>query len=62
MFKRIIYENWTDGIAELSFWLTFTVFLAIIIRALLMTKRDVQHISNLPLEEDEQSNPKHTQS
>ncbi|ADE54483.1 hypothetical protein [Coraliomargarita akajimensis] len=53
MFKRIIYENWTDGVAEISFWLTFSVFVAIVIRALLMKKKDVDHISHLPLEDDQ---------
>ena len=60
MFKRIIFESWTHGIPELSFWLTFTVFLAIVVRAFLMKKKDVQHISSLPLEEDEHRHPEHT--
>lgn len=60
MFKRIIYENWTDGVAEISFWLTFGVFLAIVIRALLMKKKDVDHMGHLPLEDDEQAQPTHS--
>ena len=36
MFKRIIYDDWTSIIPLISFWLTFSVFLAITIRALFM--------------------------
>lgn len=52
MFKRIIYEDWASYIPIISFWLTFSVFLAISLRALFMRKEKIQHMGNLPLEDD----------
>lgn len=56
MFKRILYDNWTTIVPIISFWLTFGVFLAITIRALLFKKDYVQHMGNLPLDESSSSN------
>jgi cbb3-type cytochrome oxidase subunit 3 len=53
MFKRIIYDDWTSIIPLISFWLTFGVFLAIIVRALFLKNTTVNHMENLPLNEDE---------
>ena len=53
MFKRIIYDDWTSIVPLISFWLTFSVFLAITIRALFMKKATVAHMENLPLEDGE---------
>lgn len=55
MFKRIIYDDWTSIIPLISFWLTFGVFLAITVRALFLKKSTVNHMENLPLEEDDDS-------
>jgi hypothetical protein len=55
MFKRIIYDDWTDIIPIISFWLTFGVFIAICIHALLMGKSRVKAMKQLPLEEDQKS-------
>lgn len=52
MFKRIIYDDWTQIVPVLSFWLTFGVFLAITVRALCFKKDYVNHMGNLPLEDD----------
>jgi hypothetical protein len=57
MFKRVIFENWTGGIPELSFWLTFGVFLAIILRACFMKKKTLEHLENLPLEDQPRAHP-----
>ncbi|WP_309387139.1 hypothetical protein [Cerasicoccus frondis] len=54
MFKRIVYDNWTNIVPVLSFWLTFGVFIAITVRALCFKKDFVQHMGNLPLEDDNQ--------
>ncbi len=51
MFKRIVYDNWTHIVPVLSFWLTFGVFLTITIRALCFKKDYVDHMGNLPLED-----------
>lgn len=53
MFKRIIYDDWTSMVPLISFWLTFSVFLAITVRAMLLKRKTVQHIAHLPLEDDE---------
>ena len=55
MFKRIIYDDWTSIIPLISFWLTFGVFLAITVRALFLKKSTINHMENLPLEEDDDS-------
>ena len=56
MFKRIIYDDWTSIVPLISFWLTFGVFLAIVIRAILLKKSTVQHMENLPLEDGDNAN------
>ena len=58
MFKRIIYDDWTSIIPLISFWLTFGVFLAITVRALFLKKTTINHMENLPLEEDDNSTTK----
>ena len=55
MFKRIIYDDWATIVPLISFWLTFGVFLAITVRALFLKKSTVNHMENLPLEEDDDS-------
>lgn len=50
MFQRLTYESWTHGVPVLAFCLTFGVFLAITIRALLMSKTHREHLADLPLE------------
>jgi len=56
MFKRIIYDDWTSIVPQISFWLTFGVFLAIVARALFLRKSTIEHLESLPLQEDESSN------
>tara|TARA_R100000027_G_scaffold50114_4_gene38794 strand:- start:10905 stop:11087 length:183 start_codon:yes stop_codon:yes gene_type:complete len=51
MFKRIVYDNWTQIVPIISFWLTFGVFLAITLRALFYKKDYIRHMGNLPLDE-----------
>lgn len=55
MFKRIIYDEWTGIVPIISFWLTFGVFIAICIRALMLKKSNVEEMKQLPLEEDQKS-------
>ncbi|WOO40214.1 hypothetical protein [Rubellicoccus peritrichatus] len=52
MFKRIIYDNWTNIVPILSFCLTFAVFLGITARALFFKKDFIKHMGHLPLEDD----------
>lgn len=58
MFKRIIYDDWTSVIPIISFWLTFSVFIAICIRALLLKKATVNEMAQLPFEEDKNATKK----
>ena len=55
MFKRIIYDDWTTIVPIISFWLTFGVFLVIVVRSMLLKKNTVSHMENLPLEDGESS-------
>lgn len=55
MFKRIIYDDWTVIVPQISFWLTFGVFLAIVARAMFLRKSTVEHLESLPFENDETS-------
>jgi hypothetical protein len=61
MFKRVIFENWTEWIPELSFWLTFGVFLAIVLRVVVMKRGTIEHLENLPLEDEPRDNLKEKQ-
>lgn len=56
MFKRIIYDDWTSIVPLISFWLTFGVFLVIVVRAMILKKTTVHHMENLPLGEDDNVN------
>ena len=60
MFKRIIYDDWTGIIPIISFWLTFSVFIAICIHTLMLRKSSVENMKQLPLEEDRKSSTNHT--
>ena len=51
MFKRIVYDSWTEMIPSISFWLTFLVFVGIVITTICMKKQKVHHMSHLPLED-----------
>ena len=52
MFKRIILEDWQTVVPYLCFALIGGAFLLIVIRAIRMKKNDVDHLSNLPLQDD----------
>ena len=51
MFKRIIYDEWTNVIPIVSFWLTFSVFIVICLRAMLQKKANISKMAQLPFEE-----------
>lgn len=55
MFKRIQYEDWQNAIAIIAFAVFFVAFIIFVIKAVFMKKDKVEHMANLPLE-DEQSN------
>jgi hypothetical protein len=53
MFKRIDFADWTGFVPEVSFWLTFSVFLAIAIRAIFLKKRKIRDMSEMPFKEEQ---------
>lgn len=53
MFKRLEFADWTGFVPEVSFWLTFGVFIVIAIRAVFLRKRKVKDLSEIPFKEDE---------
>ncbi len=53
MFKRIILEEWHFTVPYICFALVGAVFLIITIKALRLKKNDVEHLSHLPLQDDE---------
>ena len=57
MFKRIIYDEWTTIVPLISFWFTFSVFLAITLRAYLLRRKTVEHLEHLPLQDDDSHQP-----
>lgn len=61
MFRRVILEDWHQWVPYVSFGITFSVFLIVLIRALLMRKDKAEHMAHLPLENpsDEFSNQNH---
>jgi cbb3-type cytochrome oxidase subunit 3 len=53
MFKRVQFEEWQAIITLIAFFVFFIAFLYFCWRALRMSKRDREHMSNLPLESEE---------
>lgn len=53
MFKRLILEDWQMVIPVVAFVLTFGVFLVLSIKALLLGKKQSEHMANLPLAKDD---------
>ncbi len=53
MFKRLILEDWHMLIPVVAFLLTFAVFLVLSVKALLMGKKQSEHMASLPLLKDD---------
>lgn len=62
MFKRVQFEEWQAIITVVAFICCFSAFLYFSWRAIRMSRRDRQHMSNLPLESDENESSSHEQS
>ncbi len=62
MFKRLILEDWTHVVPILAFALTFLVFLYFVIRAFMLKRSHLEHLAQLPLDEEqpEPALPKHS--
>jgi cbb3-type cytochrome oxidase subunit 3 len=55
MFKRIQYEDWQAIITTVAFFVFFTAFLYFCWRTLRMSRGKRQHMSQLPLESENQT-------
>jgi hypothetical protein len=51
MWKRIEYAEWVDMVPIIAFILTFSVFVLLVTRTILMKKTQVKKLASLPLEE-----------
>ncbi len=58
MFKDIVTDDGAALQASVAFFVTFSVFLLIIIRAW-RARRDDDHVAHLPLEEDSETSHTH---
>ncbi|MBB5351634.1 hypothetical protein HNR46_001873 [Haloferula luteola] len=52
MFKRVIYEEWSNIIPMIAFGIMFTVFLVTTIRAIRLRPVERERLSTLPLDEE----------
>ena len=59
MFRRVILENWHESVPYICFALIAGVFAIVVLRALLMSKTDVNHLASLPLRENDELNHSH---
>ncbi len=56
MFKRILHEDWTNIVPVIAFFVTFTIFVAAIVRSVRMKQAMSDHLSSLPLQDDTPKN------
>lgn len=62
MFKRLILEEWQMVIPVVAFILTFAVFLVLSAKAILLGKKQSEHMASLPLVNDDGRPEKDKQS
>lgn len=62
MFKRIIYDNWTEIIPIISFWITFSIFIAIVIRSIFMKPTEAKRMGHMPLQDANKTQPDTSES
>lgn len=56
MFKNIQYEEWQQVLPIIGFGICFAVFIIYVVKTILMKKKHIAHMSNLPLEEEKSHN------
>jgi cbb3-type cytochrome oxidase subunit 3 len=62
MLNRVQFEEWQAVITVAAFIICSLTFLYFCWRAIRMSKRDRQHLSNLPLESEQPEPPSHEQT
>ncbi len=55
MFHRIIVEEWQRVLSAIGILLFFFVFVSIVIRTYRMSKKSIQHLESLPLNDTHDS-------
>ena len=58
MFDQVEYAEWTRILPIVGFGITALAFLYFCVRAIRMKKKDVEHMSHLPLEDDASGKPR----
>ncbi len=51
MFKRVIYDTWTDWIPYVAFGITALVFFSFVIRAITLRKERADEMARIPLDD-----------
>jgi len=57
MFKYLQFAEWNVVLSMVLFFLTLGVFLIAVVRAVFMSKKKTEHMSQLPLEGESTSAP-----
>lgn len=52
MFQQIQFSNWSSVIGLIAFLVSFAIFIAIIIGTIRCSKKKIQHMENLPLDDE----------
>jgi len=58
MFRRLQFDSLQDWLAIIALLVSFSLFIYFLYRVLRMRKKDIERLSNLPLEEDSQKKEK----
>lgn len=59
MFQRIILQDWHTVVPLISFGVAFFTFIFLSIRTLLMRRKDIDTMANLPLEDTPKASSSH---
>jgi hypothetical protein len=57
MFKRVFVEEWAHIIPFISFFIFFTVFIFVTIRAMRLGKSERTRLAMMPLEDNSENHP-----
>jgi len=52
IWQRIQYDHWQEAMPLIGFCIFFTLFLIVVVMTLRMRKDKIDHLSNLPLEDN----------
>ncbi len=52
MFKHLLFDEWVNTVPMITFGLTAFVFFTMMIRAFVMSKDEVEHMAQLPVDDE----------